>query len=250
MTDRTGDAHVEDATLGLHFLGELSPAESDAVHRHLQECAPCRERGDAVVDTVALLEMAAMAARSGSATAPAAPGTRPAPRRGSRPSARGDRTGPAGSRTRGRRRRLVRLSALLAIVLVVGGLGLSALLREPATRGRSITTEVANASTRDDRSGVTISVFLTGLDEGGTRVRATLVGLVEGKTYVLSAVTTDGAAHRVVAWRGRPGVQDVTGDLTGVTVAELSYVNVRRESAGTVVSLHLTSPAGEPSRSN
>ncbi|MCI4061379.1 zf-HC2 domain-containing protein [Micromonospora sp. R77] len=248
MTDHIGDAHVEESTLGSHFLGELSPAESDAIHRHLQDCDSCRTQADAVVDAIALLELADLAAELGVITEPPARDSHPAPVLSSRPPGRTGKTGPVRSRTRGKRTRLVRLGSLLAVALVVAGLGLSALVRGPGTPDASVTTVTVNATAKDDRSGATVSIFLTGLDDGGTRVRATVVGLKEGDKYVLYAVTANGTTHRVVQWLGQAGVQDVTGDLAGVDVGDLSYFTVSRDPSGTVVSVHLTSAAGKPRR--
>jgi anti-sigma factor RsiW len=60
VTDFTwADAHVGEEQIGLHFLGELDPERSDAVHRHLQSCRRCGAKGEEVVETLAALALGA-----------------------------------------------------------------------------------------------------------------------------------------------------------------------------------------------
>jgi hypothetical protein len=234
MNENNGDPHVDPETLGSHFLGELSPARTDAVHRHLRECASCRAQGDIVAEAaaaLAFLELEDVVARPSPAP--------PSPTR--RKDKGNDNTRPA-SRTRGKRKRLVRLGSMLALLLVVAGLGIGALLAPRG--GRDVQVATANATARDDRSGASLSVFVTGLDDGSTRVRATVSGLKAGEDYVLTAVTADGEPHAVARWTGTPGVRDVTGDLVGVAVGRFSSFNVLSDPGGTLVTVHLTSTAG------
>jgi hypothetical protein len=46
--------HVTDL-LGPHYLDALTPAESDAVDRHLRGCAECRSAAEQVCEVVAAL---------------------------------------------------------------------------------------------------------------------------------------------------------------------------------------------------
>ncbi|MFG1605278.1 zf-HC2 domain-containing protein [Actinoplanes sp. NPDC049265] len=48
--------HV-DELLGAHFAGALDPVESDAVHRHLEICAGCRDSADEVIEVLAALAL-------------------------------------------------------------------------------------------------------------------------------------------------------------------------------------------------
>ena len=57
MTD-AGAAHVEEEQLVLHYLGELDPARSDEVHRHLTSCPPCGAQAREIVETMAALTLA------------------------------------------------------------------------------------------------------------------------------------------------------------------------------------------------
>jgi anti-sigma factor RsiW len=265
-----GGAHVEEERLGLHFLGELDAAQSDEVHRHLESCGQCRAKADDIVDVLAALaldldpsgreaEPAVRPARSAAAASgPAAPVRPVAPRPGAarpgsgRPGSTGHGSaGPSsaghGAAGPGRRpsrtRRLWTTAGLLVLVLVVGGLGLSALLRGADRTGTAIVTAGATAS--DERSGATASVFVTG-EQDGLVVRATFTGLESGRGYVLYAAASDGEARELTRWTSRGGVEDVEGRLPGLEVGGLSFVTVTT-SAGSAV-LYVRLPRTGPAR--
>lgn len=222
--------HPEETTLGLHFLGELDPVTTNDVHQHLAACPPCRERADEVVDAVASLALLSL--DDDQRKRHVAPG----PLRSATPGGR--------ARPRGRRRRLLRLGGLLALVLVVAGLGLGALLRGPSTGDPAVVTAAASAV--DGRSGAEMSVVATGGDKGVT-VRATVSGLEAGTGYVLYAVTSDGQSRAVERWTGGTGVREIGGLLEGVVIDELEFLSVSRDPSGVVVTVHLPEPSESPS---
>ena len=243
-----GDAHVEDERLGLHFLGELDAAQSDDIHRHLESCPACRAKADEVIEVVAALALAAPdgeppaepdpAVPAGGATPPPAAGPiRPRRARSTapdRPAA--PRPGTSRPRHSSRRRRLLTSAALLVLVLVVGGLGLSAIIRGGETPGTPIVT--AGATAADTRSGATASLFVTGDDDGLT-VRITATGLQPGTRYVLYAVTIDGVTREVTRWTGRGDVEPVEGRLAGLRVSDLSFVTVSTAAGAVEVTVNL-----------
>jgi anti-sigma factor RsiW len=53
-----GDAHIQEEQLVLHYLGELDPARSDAVHRHLTACPRCGASAGEIVEVMAALTLA------------------------------------------------------------------------------------------------------------------------------------------------------------------------------------------------
>ncbi|MEU8167238.1 zf-HC2 domain-containing protein [Micromonospora sp. NPDC049004] len=252
------DEHVGDDLLGLHHLGELDPAQSDVIHRHLAACAECRARADGVVETLAALALLAdvggEAPVSADDRSTAHVVARPHPTGGdrsavppdTRPTGRSERPGsrPGRPRTAARRLRLIRASGLLVLVLVLAGLGLGAIVRGPETDDATTVATVA-AKASDTRSGASASVFLTE-DEDGVTVRATVSGLRSGTRYVLYAVTSDGDSQPVGRWAGTSPVHEVTGELDGVRLKELSFFTVSPEAGGVVVSVYLPGVAGAP----
>jgi anti-sigma factor RsiW len=224
-----GDTHVEDELLSMHFLGELDPAQSDEVHRHLESCPACAAKADEVVEVMAAL---ALDLTEEPAPAPAAPsrpveqhvvptGPRPASRPAARPkSARSASVRPSGG---SRRRRLLTSAALLVLVLAVGGLGVSALIRGSGGPG--------------------VAIVNVGASAAGLTVRVTVTGLTAGEAYVLYAVTSDGQTHEVVRWTSRSAVEPVEGRLPGAAVRDLSFVTVSTAAGSVVVTVNLPHPA-------
>jgi anti-sigma factor RsiW len=59
VTDIAGQrAHIHEERIQLHYLGELSFAESDAIHRHLESCTQCKAIGTEIVETMAAIALA------------------------------------------------------------------------------------------------------------------------------------------------------------------------------------------------
>jgi Putative zinc-finger len=245
--DTVPDDHVEEELLGLHFLGELDPAHSDVIHQHLQGCATCRAGADEVVETLAALALltgedppaADVAGHPLPAAVPAGP-RRPGGGGGGGPAG----TGPGRRRPASRRLRLAQAAGLLALVLVVAGLGITALVRGPGEPGgRAIVTAAASAT--DRTSGAGASVLLTETEDG-VGVRATVSGLPAGTAYVLYAVTSDGQTHPVSRWTSTAAVREVSGELDGVRLKSVSFFTVSPESGGVAVSVYLPGAAGAP----
>ncbi|MFI5935030.1 anti-sigma factor family protein [Actinoplanes sp. NPDC051494] len=242
--DTVPDEHVGEELLALHFLGELEPAHSDVIHRHLNTCTACRAGADEVVETLAALAQLtgdkAVAGHSADRPLPAAaPAGRRRPARGA-----GGSTGPGARGTASRRARLARAGGLLALVLIIAGLGLGALVRGPGHRAdQALVTAAATAT--DRTSGASASVLLTESDDE-VDIRATVNGLRPGTAYVLYAVTSDGQSRPVSHWTGTDTVQDVSGELRGVQLKDLSFFTVSPESGGVAVSVYLPGAAGAP----
>jgi len=240
------DAHVGEELLGLHYMDALDPAESDEIHRHLQECSACRAKAEQVCDVVAALALLgtddAVPAAVPTAT------TTPAPARGggpARPSGRGDSTRPGEKRRRGRTGKLLRAGSLLALVLVVAGLGLATLLRSPQVQPTPVVTAAAAAT--DETSGASASVVVSSSDGNGVTIRATVSGLRESTAYILYAVTSDGQTREVTRWTGSSAVQDVSGYVP-VRLGDLSFFTIALGNGGPVVSVYLPGVAVAPTR--
>jgi hypothetical protein len=133
---------------------------------------------------------------------------------------------------------LVRLSALLTLVVVVGGLAFGALLHGDRDAGSVAVPVVTAAATAADRStGASLSVFVT-QGESGVSVRATVDGLRPGVGYRLQAVTSDGHAWPVVNWTSDGKLQDITAEVP-VPLSTLVFFTVSQAGSGPVVSAYL-----------
>jgi hypothetical protein len=250
MADIIGsDPHVDQELLGLHYLDALDAAQSDVIHQHLESCATCRAKADEVIDTVAALallgtdDLELSPAPIGAEDVESSPAKTAAPVR-SVPSRSG--TGPVrpagggGSTRPGEKRRrtgkLVKAGALLALVLVVAGLGLATLVRSPQGGPTPLLTAAAEAT--DRTTGVSASVTVSDEDNDGVTIRATVSGLRERTDYLLYAVTSDSSTREVTRWTGTAAVQDVSGRLP-VRLDDLSFFTVALASGGPVVSVYL-----------
>nr|WP_125806120.1 zf-HC2 domain-containing protein [Actinoplanes sp. ATCC 53533] len=137
-----------------------------------------------------------------------------------------------------RRTALIRMSMLLTLVLVIGGLALGALLRgEREARTAAVPVVTAAATAADRTTGASLSVFVT-QQEAGVNVRATVDGLRPGVGYRLQAVTSDGHAWPVVNWTSDGKLQEITADV-GVPLSTLVFFTVSRAGSGPVVSAYL-----------
>jgi anti-sigma factor RsiW len=241
------DAHVDPETLGLHYMDALDPAESDTIHRHLEECPACQARAEEVIDTVAALALLGTDEVVDETPAPVqAPA--PAPRSSGpvRPAGRSDSTRPGTkSRRSGRTGKLLQAGSLLALVLVVAGLGLATLLRSPQGEPTPVVTAAAVAT--DDTTGASASVVVSGEGSDSVTIRATVSGLREGTAYVLYAVTSDSATGEVTSWTGTTAVQEVSGQLP-VRIGDLSFFTVSEAGGGPVVSVYLPGVPVAPTR--
>jgi len=248
MADIIGsDAHVDQELLGLHYMDALDPAQSDVIHRHLEECSACRAQADEVIDTVAALALLGIddVVTGTAATPPPAPARAPA-RSGTgpvRPSGRGGSTRPG--QKKGRTGKLLRAGSLLALVLVLAGLGLATLVRSPQGKPTPVVTAAAVAT--DRTTGASASVMVTSEGDDGVIIRATVSGLREGTAYVLYAVTSDSATGEVSRWTGTAAVQDVSGFLP-VRIGDLSFFTVSLADGGPVVSVYLPGVPVAPTR--
>ncbi|MFI7539814.1 zf-HC2 domain-containing protein [Actinoplanes sp. NPDC049599] len=248
-------AHVHQELLGLHFMDALDPAESDVIHRHLEDCPACRARADEVIDTVAALALLGTDDVDPGTPAPVATPVAAAPARRPggpvRPSGRAGSTRPSSSRPgekarrSGRTGKLLQAGSLLALVLVVAGLGLATLLRSP--QGEPTPVRTAAAVATDDTTGASASVAVASEGEDGVRIRATVSGLREGTAYVLHAVTSDSTTGEVVRWTGTSAVQEVSGYLP-VRIGDLSFFTVSLADGGPVVSVYLPGVPVAPTR--
>jgi hypothetical protein len=239
----SSEAHVDQEMLGLHYMDALDPAQSDVIHRHLEECSVCRAQADEVIDTVAALALLGIDdVVSGKAATP-----RPAPaRRGAgpvRPSGRGGSTRPG--QPKGRTGKLLRAGSLLALVLVLAGLGLATLVRSPQGEPTPMATAAAVAT--DETTGASASVTVTGEGSDGVIIRATVSGLRDGVAYVLYAVTSDSTTGEVSRWTGTAAVQDVSGFLP-VRLGDLSFFTVSLADGRPVVSVYLPGVPVAPTR--
>ncbi|WP_216592954.1 anti-sigma factor family protein [Verrucosispora sioxanthis] len=214
------DDHVEERLLGLHYLGELDAAQSDVIHRHLTGCAACRALAEALVETLAALALL------GDGADVAQPRRRPKRRASVPPGTPDPRGWSAGLRADPRQPRSR-----------CGG-------ARPAAAGRT-GRDVVAATATDATSGASASVFVTGGDSG-VAIRATVNGLRSGTAYVLYAVTIDGQSRPVHRWTSGPAVGELTAELDGVHLDELSFFTVSPEAGGVVVSVYLPGATGAP----
>ncbi|HWS32533.1 MAG TPA: hypothetical protein VN408_07295 [Actinoplanes sp.] len=133
---------------------------------------------------------------------------------------------------------LVRLSVLLAMVLMIGGLSFGALLNGDEQTGAVVVPVVTAAATAaDSATGASLSVFVT-QQESGVTVRATVDGLQAGTGYRLQAVTSDGHAWPVVNWTSDGKLEEVTAQVQ-VPLSTLVFFTVSRAGNGPVVSAYL-----------
>ncbi|HWS32529.1 MAG TPA: hypothetical protein VN408_07275 [Actinoplanes sp.] len=260
MTEIIGsDSHVDEQLLGLHYMDALDPAESDVIHQHLQACPECHARAEEIIDAVAALALLGTDdAVPGTPEPVAAPIAAPVPvapvRRGNaavRPAGRTGSTRPGsarpGERTRrpGRIGKILQASSLLALVLFVAGLGLTALLR--SVQGETTSVRTASAEATDGTTGATASVTVSSQDDDSVTITATVTGLRDGTAYILHAVTSDSTTREVVRWTGTPTVQEVSGDLP-VRIGDLSFFTVSVVDGGPVVSVYLPDVPVAPTR--
>ncbi|MFG1605385.1 zf-HC2 domain-containing protein [Actinoplanes sp. NPDC049265] len=244
------DDHVTDL-LGPHYMDALTPAESDAVDRHLRDCAECRSAAESVVEVVAALGLLLEDDGAPSGAQKAAPSTpdvvRPGPVRAAsvRPSGRTAPTGPA-RRTRSRRQRLALAKAglALALVLVVGFGALTLLNRLTSDGGRAVVTVAATASAAAGGPSASVQASETG---DGVHVKVAAAGLQLGTTYRLDAVTSDGTVHEVDQWSGAPTVQEVAGDLP-VPFDQLAFVTISEVGGPPVLTVYLRGPGAATPR--
>ncbi|MFI7080362.1 zf-HC2 domain-containing protein [Micromonospora sp. NPDC049903] len=265
MTDLDNDHAAARQTCALYLAGALDPAAEAAFEVHLAGCTECLDECDRVGPLALALaqfddepsdldphaEPGSVAApahtthAAGSAVAPTAgsgevedqPGTRPTsagtPRRTAPTGPQGVR--PGDPRRRFSRRLRLAAGALAATVVLVGGLavGLPRLTGEP-----TVVTPVGVATAEGVGGGsarLSVSIAET---EGRSTIVASVVGLESGIRYRLFGVTRDGQTHEVVEWDGRPGAQEVSGELDA-TLAELTFFTVARTDGGPVVSARL-----------
>ncbi|PRY29560.1 hypothetical protein CLV70_106281 [Pseudosporangium ferrugineum] len=127
---------------------------------------------------------------------------------------------------------------MLAVVLVVAGLAIGALLRSPDGSSTSVTTVAATAA--NDGTGASLSISATQREGGGVTIHATVNGLKAAKAYRLYAVTTDGQEFSLQNWTSDGKVQELSGGAD-VSLGALSYFTVVQAGAGRVVSAYLTS---------
>lgn len=191
-------------------------------------------------------EVGVMPAERGNSAAFAASGKSGPARNGSgsvRPARGGGSTRPGEKRRR--TGKLLRTGALLALVLVVAGLGLATLVRSPQGGPTPILTAAAEAT--DQTTGASASVTVSDEDDDGVTIRATVSGLREGTDYLLYAVTSDGGTQEVTRWTGTAAVQDVSGRLP-VRLDDLSFFTVALAGGGPVVSVYLPGVPVAPTR--
>jgi hypothetical protein len=269
------EGHIERESLGLHFLGELDAATSAAIHRHLDDCESCRAVADEIVDALGMMaltldlgaelpegaELPGEAALSGEAgladdaeladedethaVARASvtfrgKAARPVPPKPAPPavSAR-----PKDNRPRsrpGRRRRVRTMVAMLALVLVVGGLGFGALVRGRHDDGTSAVTAAATAGAA--HNGAAVSIFVTA-EGGDCLVRAGIDHLPPGD-YVLYGVTAAGQTREITRWKSSGQAEQIEGRIAGLDVGELSFVTVTAATGAPVVTVNLSGTSG------
>jgi hypothetical protein len=244
MADIVGDAHVEEERLALHYTEVLDPAESDLIHRHLLGCEACQAKADEVVETLAALallddadDVDTLAVSTAGLVREHVTGSAGPAGRTARPAGRSDTPRPASGRTRSRRRRLLHTAMLLALVLMVAGLGLAALLR-PSGGEENPTPVSASITATDGLSGAGASITVVDVAAGGATVRATVNGLHAGTGYVLTAVDVDGNTHEVTRWTGSAQVADVSGNVPA-SAARLSFFTVATGNGDHVLTVYL-----------
>ncbi|MEU8210343.1 zf-HC2 domain-containing protein [Micromonospora sp. NPDC049044] len=235
--------HVTDL-LGPHYMGVLDPVDSDAVDRHLRDCAQCRVTAREVCEVVAALALLSedvVVEEAPPVTRPAAPTARSGGSGTVRPAARRPvDTGP-GRQPRPRRQRLalMRAGLALAVVLFVGFGALFVLDRMGDEAGPEVVTVAASGS--EPRTGATASVFASETDSG-VHVQVTATGLHAGTGYQLYAVTLDGQTREIASWTGTDTVQEVAGDLP-VTLGDLAFVTISVANGAPAVTVQLPQAA-------
>ncbi|MFJ6167497.1 zf-HC2 domain-containing protein [Micromonospora orduensis] len=231
--------HVTDL-LGPHYMGALDPADSDAVDRHLRDCAQCRVTAREVCDVVAALALLSddVAVEEASpVTRPAAPAARRGGSGTVRPAGGRPVSAGPGRQPRPRRQRLalVRAGLALAVVLFVGFGALFVLDQVSDEAGPEVVTVAASGS--EPRTGATASVFASETDSG-VHVRVTVTGLRAGTGYQLYAVTLDGQTREIASWTSTETVQEVSGDLP-VALSDLAFVTISVANGAPSVTVHL-----------
>ncbi|MEU4397144.1 zf-HC2 domain-containing protein [Micromonospora orduensis] len=231
--------HVTDL-LGPHYMGALDPADSDAVDRHLRDCAQCRVTAREVCDVVAALALLSddVAVEEASpVTRPAAPAARRGGSGTVRPAGGRPVSAGPGRQPRPRRQRLalVRAGLALAVVLFVGFGALFVLDQVSDEAVPEVVTVAASGS--EPRTGATASVFASETDSG-VHVRVTVTGLRAGTGYQLYAVTLDGQTREIASWTSTETVQEVSGDLP-VALGDLAFVTISVANGAPSVTVHL-----------
>ncbi|MBQ0982530.1 MULTISPECIES: zf-HC2 domain-containing protein [Micromonospora] len=231
--------HVTDL-LGPHYMGVLDRADSDAVDRHLRDCAQCRVTAREVCEVVAALALLSddVAVEEASpVTRPAAPAARRGGSGSVRPAGGRPMSVGPGRQPRPRRQRLalVRAGLALAVVLFVGFGALFVLDQVSDEAGPEVVTVAASGS--EPRTGAAASVFASETDSG-VHVRVTVTGLRAGTGYQLYAVTLDGQTREIASWTSTDTVQEVSGDLP-VALGDLVFVTISVANGAPSVTVHL-----------
>ncbi|WP_431727152.1 zf-HC2 domain-containing protein [Verrucosispora sp. TAA-831] len=263
MTDLHSDHAAARQTCALYLAGALDPVAEAAFEVHLAGCTECLDECDRVGPVALALaqlddepsdpgrppEPAAVREDTIHPTGPAVAPTTGAGQVDDQPGARPGRTGPprrttptgpqdgrpGNPRRRISRRLRIAAGALAATVVLAGALavGLPRLTSEP-----TVVTPVGVATAEGVGGGsARLSVSIAETD-GRSTIVASVVGLETGVRYRLFGVTRDGQTHEVVEWDGRPGAQEISGELD-TTLAELTFFTVARTDGGPVVSARL-----------
>jgi hypothetical protein len=262
VVDAASDPHQR-FELGLYVLGVLGPRERKPIERHLAACDECRLEAETLGEVVAALalfsaqERREIVAEFGLPLAATAHAVGPRPHTGrpqtGRPQTGRAQTGPAMTarapsrwrldlsdrRTRG----MLSIAGLTAVVILFVGIFIGGTLNGQGggAGGKPVDFTLA-ATAVDARTGASVSVRVTGHDDGTVSIRATVTGLHDGTQYWLYAVTSDGATHRVTGWIGSAAPQDIGGDLP-VPIGDLSFFTVTFVDDAPVVSAYLSRSA-------
>jgi hypothetical protein len=239
--------------LGLYVLGGLSPGESAAVEKHLEECAGCRAESAKLYQVPAFLSLLTPeqvrslsdnfpptreeedpASTSGMPWSEAQP-SRPPVRVGSRssvtnqmPPSRGGRHGRASGSMRSRRRTALWL-AMTATALVLGvGIGLRLASDTPTV------IELAGTET-DTVTGVSMSVTVVGSDVS-SHVSTTIKGLRPGVEYKLIAVESSGRTQVIAHWFAEDRPYAYAGDVS-VRGDRFAFLSVTQMDGAVVITV-------------
>lgn len=209
-------------SLGLLALGALSDGERSVVRHHLAECPACLARSAEFAQVIGALSMvteedARAIVNEFGAFVPGGPASG-ARRRPRRPSAA--LVGAGG----------LLMAVALAVGLLIGAQLQTGVPAPPAAVSMSVTGD-------DIRTGVSLSVFVTGRGEG-VSLNATVAGLPNGLKYQLYAVTGEGRTYVVGRWVSSSQVQTVTADLP-VPASALAFFTVTRQDGAPVVSAQI-----------
>ncbi len=232
------DDHVEERLLGLHYLGELDAAQSDVIHRHLTGCAACRALAEALVETLAALALL------GDGADVAQPRRRPKRRhRTAGHRATGIDPGQADRPRASRRARLIREGGLLVFALILASLGLVAVVRDPPPPDGP---DVMSSPPRRPMPRPALRIRLRHrrrqrCRDPRDRQRAAFRNRVRALRRHHRRAESAGAR-----WTSGPAVGELTAELDGVHLDELSFFTVSPEAGGVVVSVYLPGATGAP----